>query len=195
MRREFGDIFWEDFNRTYESLADRDGWARSNNQSNATTGPIVGDLDGTVPGLHLRAIYSFDTGGISRDAEIQSARLRVYQENTFGSPYTAGHGNVVVDHVNIGAALDSTDLTGGTVAPNVGTLSTNAVLEWKEVDVTSAVQNAVSTGLTHSEFRLHFESDSNGNGATDYIILNDGEDSLSSGRIPQLVVQYRSPRL
>lgn len=186
---------WEEFDRTYTSLDDRDGFVRSDGFVGiADGGPGVGDVDHIANGMSARMIYCFETSGISSTAEILEATLYVYQEALGGSPYT-GHGDLVVDHVDVGPGLDSGDYAGNTRASNIGTLSASAALEWKTLDVRDQVQINVSNGHAYSEFRLRFQTDSDTDGAPDFVMLNDGADTFGSGHVPYLVVRYRAPRL
>lgn len=184
---------WEDFDRSYPSVGARDGYISASGFSLGVR-TFAGDIDGIIDGDGVVSFYCFETGGISDTAIVESAVLRVYQEEREGTPYT-WLGSVVVDHVQIGDGIDVNDYDGGTITPNIGTLSTTAANEWKTVDVTAAVQNDVSANRQYSEFRVRFTTDSNTNEDNDMIIANDGEDSYGSGRIPQLVVSYRAPRL
>lgn len=185
---------WETFDRTYASVAARDGYMSETGFGLPEARTFAGDIDGLLAGDGIAAVYCFETGGISDNAIVESAVLRVYQEELEGAPYPS-LGHVVVDHIQIGASVDVDDYDGGTITSNIGTLSTTAALEWKTADVTAAVQNDVSANRLYSEFRIRFTLDSNGNGDNDMMIANDGEDSQGSGRIPQLVVRYRAPRL
>jgi len=185
-------LAWEHFDRTYLSLEPRDGFVRSDGVAIAVGGgPGVGD---NVINVSVRMFYSFETGGISDDAVVESAFLRVYQEATLGSPY-ADLGDLVVDHVQIGADLDSGDYDGGTLASNIGTLSDDATPEWKAIDVTALVQSDVTANRMYSEFRLRFTVGTNGDASNDAVLLNDGADSSGSGNVPELVISYRAPRL
>lgn len=188
-------LVWEDHDRTYLSLDDRDGFVLSDGTAETLGGgPAIGDADLFVNGLAGCVIYSFETGGISDDAVVESATLRVYQESVQGSPYT-DLGDLVVDHVQIGSGLDGADYGGGTLASNVGTLSTTPALAWKTVDVTALVQADVTAGRLYTEFRLRFTTPSDTDNALDLVGVNDGADSLGSSHVPELVVSYRAPRL
>lgn len=185
-------LVWEDFDRTYLSIEARDGFVRSDDVVWVTGGgPGVGD---TSSNDAVRMLYSFETGGISDDAVVESAFLRVYQEGVDGNPY-GDLGNLIVDHVQIGADLDATDYAGNTLVSDVGTLSSSAAEAWKVVDVTAMVQADVTANRTYSEFRLRFSTGTDSDGSFDFAALNDGADSRGTGHIPQLVISYRAPRL
>lgn len=188
------DLAWEDHDRTYTSVPDRDGYIWKSGFLHTSARLYAGDNDGLIDADAISSVLCFDTGGIGDGAVIESAVLRVYQEDHQGSPYSK-IGNLVVDHVTIGADVSLDDYDGGNITANIGTLSTTAVEEWKTLDVTAAVQNDVTANRPRSEFRIRFSTESNDDNVSDFVIANDGEDSEGTGNLPQLVVSYRSPRL
>jgi hypothetical protein len=118
---------------------------------------------------------------------IVSARLRVKQTAPVGAPY-AVHGAVVVDHVDFGFALQGDD-TGATVLGAVpGTLSSDATLGIKEIDVTAAVAAAAAANDFTVDFFLRFDAVALSAG-TDYAVFDDH--LAGSGNAPELVVVYQ----
>lgn len=177
---------------TIVSQATLDGFARSDGTATSAGGaPVTGDLDGVTPGLASRQFYSFDLSSIPGTATIDSAVLRVYQAAVVGAPYTT-HGSVIVDRVDIGTALDGADYGAAALTGNIGTISNNATLEYKTLDVTTAVRADRNAGRTRSEFRLRFSVfDTNGNATSNNVSFADAEDSCCGvASPPQLVVEY-----
>jgi hypothetical protein len=117
---------------------------------------------------------------------ILSATLRVKQTGTVGSPYTV-HGALVVDHVDFGASMNSDDHDPTVLASNIGTLSSDATLGFKELDVTAEVAAAVAASDFTVDFLLRFTA----------VVLSPGTvvaefaDHLGAAvDAPQLVVVY-----
>jgi hypothetical protein len=121
---------------------------------------------------------------------IRSATLRMYENETVGSPYTT-LGNVVVDHADpnwftsghLGSAIFSDPL----LHENLGTLSTGPALEYKTVDVTVAVRNDVANGRGTTELRMRFVTESFS--GENYVTF----DGILGPNPPQLVVLHRAP--
>lgn len=188
------DLAWEDHDRTYTSVPDRDGYIWKSGFLHTSARLFAGDNDGLINNDAIASVLCFETGGIADSAVIESATLRVYQERVQGSPYSK-IGNLVVDHVDLGEDVSLDDYDGGNITRNIGTLSTTTAEEWKTLDVTAAVQANVSANRARSEFRLRFSTEANGDNISDHMVANDGDDTEGSGNLPQLVVSYRSPRL
>ncbi len=176
-----------------ESDGARDGFVRSDGFLRVVgSGPGVGDLDDARLGLGLRMFYSFPLREIPAGAQITSVALRVYQEDRSGRPY-ANLGDLLVDHIDPGDALDPADYEGNTLDADVGSLSQAFVRGYTILDVQSCVRRDMAEGRTRSWFRLRFPRDSNLDGENDIIILNDGENSRRSNNLPVLEVIYLRP--
>ena len=164
-----------------------DGYVRSDNNLSATGALFVGDLDAAVANMGYRSFYSFDLGSIPPGSTITSATLRVYQAGVGGGPYIK-LGNLVVDHVNYGDALDAADY-GAAALASAGTLSTTATVEFKTLAVTGRVQADLTAMRTRSQFRLRFSTaDGNNDGISDYAQLTDG--GSAGVNLPRLDVTY-----
>jgi hypothetical protein len=178
---------------TFNSTASLDGWVQSDGVAVANQGgPLVGDLDDVAPGVGYRQFYSFDLSTIPAGSHIVSATLRLYQAVASQASYTK-LGTLIVDRVDLGAALDSTDYNAVALKANIGTLSTTTTIEYKTLDVTAAVQADVDTSRGKSQFRVRFSlKDSNNDGVRDYVQLTEAEDSCCSvSKPPELVIEYR----
>jgi hypothetical protein len=106
-----------------------------------------------------------------------------------GLPYALG--NVLVDHVDIGAALDATDYAAVALLANVGTLSTDAVLTVKFLDVKAEVLADIAAARTTSDFRLRFPATTDGDGLIDSVHFEDMENNIGTGAYPELVIVYK----
>ena len=179
---------------TLNSTASLDGWVQSDGVAVASQGgPLVGDFEDVSPNIGYRQFYSFDISTIPAGAQIVSATLRLYQAQSVGSPFTK-LGNVVVDRIDIGPALDAADYASLALTSNIGTLSTNSTIEYKVLDVTNAVKSDRSAARNKSEFRLRFSTAYKwGDTVRDFVSFTDAEDSCCAvSRPPQLVIEYKT---
>jgi hypothetical protein len=93
------------------------------------------------------------------------AQVRVLQATLRMSQYEAGPGSyaggeeVVVDRVDIGAALDGSDFDAPADEVEIGTLSTSATIGFKQLDVTQSLRNAVASSRTKAQFRFRYRDD------------------------------------
>jgi hypothetical protein len=177
---------------TLTSVAALDGWVRSDGDTHTNGGgPILGDHDANTPGLGYRQFHSFELALIPGNATIESATLRLYQANLSPTPPYATHGNVIVDRVDIGVALNAADYGVAALTGNIGTLSNNATKEYKTLDVTTAVRADRTAGRTRSDFRLRMANfDSNNDGLSQFTGFGDFETSCCDAQSPQLVIEY-----
>lgn len=132
-----------------------------------------------------RGFVSFDITGIPPGSNILSATLRVYQNGVNGTPYT-DLGNVIVDHLDYGPTLDSSDFSLAPLLGNIGTLSNNTTIEYKTLVVTARVQNDINNSRTRSQYRMLFTTQ------TDNDNVEDSSFFIAGGYAnpPQLVVTY-----
>lgn len=137
-----------------------------------------------------RAFFVFDRTLLPAGAVVRSATLRVYQESVAGDPY-GSLGDLVVDHVDVGSALDEDDFAEPGLEPNVGAISASSVLEVKTLDVTDSVTADVVADRTETGFRLRFRRGADGSRAT--ATLTTAEDPNDTGNPPVLVIVYTVP--
>lgn len=172
-----------------------------------STGNASSNVDGQVPssgipqtnlnltigdaaaGISMRSVAGFDISSIPSGSTIASATLRVYQYSISGTPYTL-LGTIVVDHVNFGSSIDTTDYSGGTLSSNIGTISNNTTIEYKTLDVASNVQTDLNDGRTSSQYRLRFTTET-APGDNNLANFETAENFGGSGNRPELVVTYR----
>lgn len=171
------------------STAALDGFVRSDTVFSSTSEPSTGDATG---GISTVQVFSFDLSSIPADATITSAVLRLRQASVFRTPYV-DLGDVVVDHFDIGQALDATDFDGGTIAAAFGTLSTDTTLEVKSLDVAARVQADLSAGRTRSSFRIRHTLPNDTDGDPDVSQWEDAENNFATGDVPILDVAWRTP--
>ena len=173
------------------SISALDGFVTNTGFVDTTHAVAVGDTDGSFSNV-ARGFVHFDLSGLPAGVNIVSAELRLQQSTVFGAPY-ATLGNVVVDHVNIGIALDASDFGALALLSDVGTLSNNPVLELKTLSVTQRVRADLAAARSTSDFRFRYPTGSDGDGADDYVEFNDGGNSLGNGIRALLIVKYDAP--
>lgn len=154
-----------------------------------TTGAMnLGDSSVNV-GIH--GYLRFDLSAVPAGATILSATLITRQTASgfFGTPYT-DLGNLLVDHMDIGAALGSEDFVGTTFTFALAVLSTDPVLETKTADVTAAVTADLAAARTTSDYRLRFAADTNSDAGPDFVQFSTSEFDAGTGVTPTLEVTY-----
>jgi len=150
--------------------------------------PGTGDADAAGNGIAARQFFSFLLD-IPDGATIAAAELRIGQVNVIGTPY-ATHGVVLLEPLDYGTSLDSTDF-GIFVAPELtGQMSTNATVQTKTRNVTTLLIRAINAGAQRFQVRLRFDDlDSDADGVSDAARFNDAERSFNgTGQAPVLIV-------
>lgn len=137
-----------------------------------------------------RGFVRFSLAGIPAGAEIVSAVLHLAQADVTGAPY-ASLGTMRVDHMDLGVGLDGGDYLAAAFVSDIGTLSTNAVLDVKSLDVTSRVAADLLAGRTTSDYRLRFPIQNDGDVAVDSAHMEDMENNKGSGQAPLLTITYK----
>ncbi len=146
--------------------------------------------DGTDNGT-ARSLFSFDLSSLPRNAIIVSASLRLYQGGGSGTPY-ADLGPLLVDHMDLGGALDGSDFDAPALADNIGVLGTQDGTGPRSLDVTLQVMSDRGATRMRSEFRARFTSDTDGDNQIDSAAFSDVA-IAAPGNEPQLEVVYRLP--
>lgn len=172
--------------KTLSSDSSLDGFQSSNGGGNK-------GLDiraGRNVNLVTRGFVSFDLSSIPDGATVTKATLRLYQTKIIGDPYGAG-GALKIDHLNFGNSLENADYALAALLANFSTLTNNAVVEWKDGDVTEQVKDDLNDNRTRSQFRIHFTTENTGGELTgDFTYLESADDSEGTGKTPQLVIKY-----
>lgn len=171
---------------TFDSSAALDGFRASNAGGNAGLELRAG-RNAT---LTTRGFVSFGIGEIPDGATIEQATLKIYQVSVVGDPYGAGL-RVMLDHLDYGTTLEHADFSAASLSSSFTTLSTNASVGWKEVDVTDQVRSDLSNNRERSQYRLHMATETVGGTVTgDFAYFEAADNSTGSGYTPQLVVRY-----
>jgi hypothetical protein len=168
---------------TITSTATLDGWRASNNGGNNTWYIQIG-RNAT---LTERGFVSFDISSIPSGKTIDQVTLRLYQGQVEGTPYSS-LGSLIVDHLDYGDSLGNEDLNASAISSNIGTLTSNATIEWKDLPVTNALKSDISAGRSRSQYRLRFTTEATG--ADAWARFESGDNYLATGNLPQLVVKY-----
>ena len=137
-----------------------------------------------------KGVAGFSLLAIPADAEIVKAELAMYQQVVLGAPYT-GLGNMILDLVNLGGAVDQADYNSPAILANVGVLSNSPALELKTADVTQAVRAARAQGLATADFRIYFQQLTDNDASVDRAFLNDSADTAGGKPVPTLTIEYR----
>lgn len=93
------------------------------------------------------------------------SQVRVVQATLWASQYEVGPDSyaddeeVVVDRMDLGAALDGSDFDAAAEEVEIGVLSRHPTLGWKTLDVTQSLRNAVADSKTKAQFRLRYRND------------------------------------
>lgn len=171
-----------------------DGSVDSYGTVSTTTGVIVGDTASATVGNGVVGLVAFDLSRVPANATITSAVLRIYQTEVRGNPYT-DLGDVVIHGADIGPNIDSGDYGGGPgLTFSLGTISSNATIEWKTLDLTVWIAPAFQGGERRFDYQLLI----NGNAANldnqiDAMVFEDADNSQGTGNRPQLVLTWTLP--
>lgn len=172
--------------KTITSSTSIDGFRSSNGGGNNS----VEIRAGRNSNLVTRGFVSFDLGVIPSGVTVEKATLRLYQTSVIGDPYGVG-GSIKVDQLDYGSTLENADYSAPSISSSFATLTSNATVEWKDVDVTDQVKNDLSSGRSRSQYRIHFAIESIGGTVTgDFAYFESDDNSVGTGNIPQLVIKY-----
>ena len=167
---------------------DRCGTIRSRPTNNGSDVVTVSAPFGISAGRHedqnsqqvetSKGFCGFALGGLPASATVLSISLRLAQNGVSGTPYSDG--SVLADHMDLGTELDADDFDASALSA-LGTLSTDADLEYKALDVTAAVLADVTASRAFSDFRV--------------VLSNANEESVrfdgpAGANPPQLLVAY-----
>jgi hypothetical protein len=174
--------------KVLSSSASLDGFRSSNGGGNDSLDIRAGRNSYLV----TRGFVSFDLTSIPAGSNIVEATLRLYQAKTIGNPYAVAVGGALkVDHLIYGDSLDSSDYGQAALSASFATLTTNSVVEWKDVNVTNQVKEDVTNARARSQFRIHFTTEETGGTAEgDFAYFESANNSEGTGNTPQLIVKY-----
>ncbi len=154
-----------------------------------------GDYGYTVFGTG-RGYLSFELPDIPEGYELQNAEIFVHQFYSTGNdvggqfpiwdiippPDTT---SCIVDHIDYGNQLDVGDWTAGdpgdpqTLNSNIGVISDNATYEFKNLEVTTCIQEDYTTGRDKTQFRLRFMVNNDWDQYGDFLRLHTSNSSFN----------------
>ena len=141
----------------------------------------IGD---TAASGSCKIFLSFDISGIPVGSTIESATLTVYQSSYDQGGY--GLGAVSVDHIYFGSTVAQSILDMPALSTISGFLAITYSEGWKQLDVTSALQNDVDNTRSYSQYRMyHLGSNDDGEYDQDGWYMGD-----SATNQPELVITY-----
>ncbi len=119
-----------------------------------------------------RSYVAFDLSALKNKQGISQAVMGLYQYLSFGDGVsnrfprfqnTSADSNVcIVDHINYGEALDSSDWTAGDIGDSktlqsfIGVLSKDSVYEYKYIDITKYILEDLAANRNMSQYRIRF---------------------------------------
>jgi hypothetical protein len=176
-----------------------DGYVSNDgNISTTYTAVVAGGYQTTTT---YRGIAAFDMSGLPTTITlINAATLYMEQYQVTGTPYGANLlGELLWRHVDIGPTLDAVDYSAATLihtGATGGTLSVDALSQWKSTAVTASVRddytNRTARG-SRSEYLLRFTNDTFATSTTaEYAYLYSCEAAVATDR-PYISVTYEYP--
>ncbi|NUO62753.1 MAG: hypothetical protein HOQ11_01515 [Gemmatimonadaceae bacterium] len=156
--------------------------------ANTNAAIIPGD---DASGIAYRSTLGFDLGALPAGAKVTAATLQVDQCRVGGAPFTA-LGALVLDHIDLTLGLTDAAYAGQTIDADVGTLSSDATIGMRQLDVTTQVQQDVASHRRVTAYRLRFsQHDTNGDAVTDFVQIALSRDGVcTSAPEPKLHVAY-----
>src|SRR3972149_1950355 len=171
---------------TLSAASSLDGFQSNNGGGNTT----IEIRAGRNSNLVTRGFVSFDISSIPAGKTIDQATLRLYQTSITGNPYGVGT-SLKVDHLDYGSSFENADYNASSISSSFGTLTSNAVIEWKDLDVTDRLKNDISNSRSRSQYRLHFATETQGGDVTgDFAYFEAANNSNGTGNTPQLFIRY-----
>ncbi len=164
----------------------------------------VGEDGNLAKFITFFGFITFDISAVPTGATIVSATLRIEMGEVLGdNVFRPGlFGNVVMEHINMGAGLDEADmiapslsgeLVGGDASPTF--LADNATLELKTADIRDEVQRDLDDGRTRTSLRLRCEQtqvtdDDNLFDTAGFVGFEDFDGNIQPNRA-RLLIRYR----
>jgi hypothetical protein len=178
---------------TVQSDPALDGFQANNGDGSTTEEIYVGNGDLVEPDGELvaRGFMSFDLSDLPQGAVIEGVELRFYQGTIEGDPY-GKLGNLLLEQVVYGDQLDASAFS--TPALNSAALakqtSPNSWYVLADAVIAEWVASDLAAGRSHTQLRLRFAPETDGDGEEDWIAVEPGGGVLGSSKSPQLTVTY-----
>ncbi len=173
--------------RLLEGSGPLDGYRSSNNGGSTTVEIWVGRNNVAV----FRGFISFDLTSLPSNITIEKAILKISQVGKVGNPYLVG-GTVVIDHLDYGSSLESSDYNRLAIKTHIGVLSDNDVSGEKKVEVTDSIKNDLYYKRQNSQYRLRFSTETVGGKSSGDIVYFEPQENLYQGsKPPQLEITFK----
>jgi hypothetical protein len=144
------------------------------------------------PEIPIRGFIGFPLATVRPGSQILAGELHLFQARVEGDPYDNNR-QLLVDLVNLGAALGPEDFSGDVLTQNIGALSTSPEVEFKMLDVTSAVEDTIEAGRSRVDLRLRFSTELDGDKTPDIAHFESSENFLQTNNRPSLNVSVLLP--
>jgi hypothetical protein len=157
---------------------------RSGTRSSTESAQIIEGLSvGSNKDNVYRAFLTFNLNSLREGITIQKAILRIYLDNTEGSPLSVSK-TIKIDHLTYGDTLDQSDYSMAALSSGFSDVTKDGKPEWKEVDVTASIIQDITNARSYSQFRLH--------GATERKTESNNfvNFKMIAPELPQLVLSY-----
>jgi len=156
---------------------------------------------------YVRSYLSFDLSSLPDSIIVREATVKLYQFHSIGDD-TGGRFPVwdvpggdtlfcIMDHIDYGAYLDTSDWGAGdpgnpkTLTSNIGVLSDNATIEYKNLDVTRYVQADIDAKRKRSQFRIRFPVDTDHDERGDWLDFYSSSSAHYPPLHPYMPVRYK----
>ncbi|MCP5065809.1 MAG: hypothetical protein GY946_04520 [bacterium] len=149
---------------------------------------IVGD-DAADVGVRAVMRFAPSATALPDGVTIVKVELRLPQTAVVGMPYT-GIGPIEAALIDLGAAVNFPDDYDSAFIDGLGTLSTDATLEMKVLDVTSVIKTRYDAGTRVFDVRLQRPGVSNNDQLVDSSNLNDPANLPAGVSLGGLFIEY-----
>jgi hypothetical protein len=136
------------------------GSVRSDGEVDIANEIKVGADSPPVNPKKTRGFCGFELPAVLDGKRVRSATLRMFQAEVAGlAAYSSGLESVVVDHVDYGATLRDSDYDIEALDAAIATLSTDATLGFRTVEVAGQVQADLNAGRRRTQFRFRWSTE------------------------------------
>ncbi|HSJ06539.1 MAG TPA: hypothetical protein VK936_07550, partial [Longimicrobiales bacterium] len=136
------------------------GSVRSDGEVDIANEIKVGADSPPVNPKKTRGFCGFELPAVLDGKRVRSATLRMFQAEVAGlAAYSSGLESVLVDHIDYGATLGGTDYDIEPLEAATATLSTDATIGFRLVEVAERVQADLDAGRRRTQFRFRWSTD------------------------------------